>query len=178
MDDEDHASPAFGKGGMIIQGYRPGLVGRVTEMHAAFYSRHVGFGQFFESQVATGVAEFVGRLDKPYNGIWAAISDDRIIGSITIDGEDLGQDNAHLRWFILDENAQGRGLGRQLLSEAIMFCDRQNFAATRLWTFRGLDAARHLYESFGFRLVREAEGQQWGSKVTEQEFMRPSATNS
>ena len=33
----------------------------ITEMHAAFYARHAGFGQFFESQVATGVAEFAGR---------------------------------------------------------------------------------------------------------------------
>ena len=26
----------------------------------------------------------------------------------------------------------------------------------RLWTFRGLDPARNLYERFGFRLVRRA----------------------
>jgi len=158
---------------MISQGYRPGVVGRVTEMHALFYARHAGFGQFFESQVASGVSEFVGRLDRPCNGIWLALAQDRIIGSIAIDGEDLGQGHAHLRWFILDEHYQGRGLGRQLLTQALGFCDHQRFAATRLWTFKGLDAARHLYESCGFRQVQQAEGQQWGSKVTEQEFTRP-----
>ena len=53
----------------ISSGYMPGLVGRVAEMHAAFYSQHVGFGQFFESKVASGIAEFAGRLDQPCNGI-------------------------------------------------------------------------------------------------------------
>ena len=49
----------------ISAGYRPGIVGRVTEMHSAFYFKHSGFGQFFESQVASGLAEFVSRLDAP-----------------------------------------------------------------------------------------------------------------
>ncbi|GAA5235325.1 MarR family transcriptional regulator [Verticiella sediminum] len=156
----------------ISTGYRPGLVGRVTEMHAAFYSRHAGFGQFFESQVASGVAEFVGRLNEPGNGIWLATQNDRIVGSIAIDGQDLGNDEAHLRWFILDDGCRGSGVGRQLLEQAVAFCDRFGFAATRLWTFKGLDAARRLYEAFGFEQVDEAPGEQWGSTVVEQQFAR------
>ena len=67
-------------------GYRPGLVGRVEEMHGAFYARHSGFGQFFESQVASGVAEFAGRLEQPRNVIWSAVHGERIVGSLAIDG--------------------------------------------------------------------------------------------
>jgi hypothetical protein len=40
-----------------------------------------------------------------------------------------------------------------------------------LWTFAGLDAARHLYEKFGFRLAQEQIGEQWGAKVNEQKFV-------
>ena len=156
----------------ICSGYLPGLVGRVAEMHAVFYSRHSGFGQFFESQVASGVAEFVGRLNEPYNHIWVAIQDNRIVGSIAIDGQDLGNNNAHLRWFILDDGCRGKGVGRRLLAEAVAFCDQIGFAETQLWTFKGLDAARQLYESFGFVLVHEEEGNQWGSTVIEQQFTR------
>nr|WP_249364539.1 GNAT family N-acetyltransferase [Pseudomonas aeruginosa] len=90
-------------------------------MHAAFYSRHAEFGQFFESQVASGVAEFAGRLNTPCNGIWVATQNDRIVGSIAIDGEDLGNDQAHLRWFILDDGCRGSGIGRQLLEQAVTF---------------------------------------------------------
>lgn len=156
----------------INAGYRPGIIGRVAEMHAAFYSRHSGFGQFFESQVASGVAEFAGRLSEPRNQIWAATQSDRIVGSIAIDGQDLGNNQAHLRWFILDDGCRGGGVGRQLLSAAVSFCDRNGFDAIQLWTFKGLDAARRLYESFGFELANEEPGSQWGSEVIEQQFIR------
>jgi GNAT superfamily N-acetyltransferase len=160
----------------IVPGYRPGLVGRVAEMHAAFYSRHSGFGQFFESQVATGIAEFAGRLGEPCNGVWTAIQNDRIVGSIAIDGQDLGNRQAHLRWFILDDGCRGSGTGRKLIEAALDFCDRFGFSACQLWTFKGLDAARKLYESVGFKLVHEEDGHQWGSIVTEQQFTRVKPT--
>jgi hypothetical protein len=37
-------------------------------------------------------------------------------------------------------------------------------------TFKGLDAARALYDRAGFRLVAEATGSTWGREVTEQRF--------
>ncbi|GGP24851.1 MarR family transcriptional regulator [Silvimonas amylolytica] len=156
----------------IHTGYRPGLVGRIAQMHADFYSRHWDFGQFFESKVAAGAAEFMGRLHQPVNQIWSAIQNGRIVGSIAIDGQDLGSNEAHLRWFILDDGCRGTGVGRQLLANAIAFCDEHNFSATQLWTFKGLDAARRLYESFGFELTWEDTGSQWGYPVTEQRFTR------
>ncbi|QZY97671.1 bifunctional helix-turn-helix transcriptional regulator/GNAT family N-acetyltransferase [Pantoea dispersa] len=156
----------------VTEGYRPGMIARVTEMHASFYSRHSGFGQFFESQVATGMAEFSGRLDNPCNAIWLAESAGRIVGSIAIDGEHLGNNQAHLRWFILDDGCRGAGVGRRLLTAAVTFCDQQNFTAIQLWTFKGLDAARRLYESLGFELTQEEQGSQWGKAVTEQRFTR------
>jgi hypothetical protein len=39
-----------------------------------------------------------------------------------------------------------------------------------LWTFEGLPVARHLYEKFGFKLVEQFDGMQWGTKVIEQKF--------
>jgi len=156
----------------IASGYRSGVIGRITEMHASFYSKHSGFGQFFESQVAKGLAEFTSRLDKPCNQIWVALQNGKIVGSVAVDGEDLKNGEAHLRWFILDEAYRGSGIGRKLLEQAITFCDEQRFPAIQLWTFKGLDAARKLYESFAFTLKNEEEGTQWGSVVTEQQFTR------
>ncbi|CAI8889075.1 bifunctional helix-turn-helix transcriptional regulator/GNAT family N-acetyltransferase [Pseudomonas serboccidentalis] len=157
---------------LISAGYRPGLIGRVAQMHADYYSQHAGFGAVFESRVASGVAEFVGRLDQPCNQIWVATLNERIVGSIAIDGQDLGNHQAHLRWFILDDGCRGSGVGRQLLSAAVAFCDQQGFAAIQLWTFKGLDAARRLYEASGFELSKEEQGSQWGTLVTEQQFTR------
>ncbi|MBP2309978.1 GNAT family N-acetyltransferase [Azospirillum melinis] len=162
----------------IERGYRPGLIGRAVEMHAQFYARAHGFGAVFESRVAAGLAEFLPRLDRPCNAVWTALDGDRIVGTIAIDGEDLSGDApapriAHLRWFIVEDGRRGGGLGRRLLDEALAFADRAGFAETRLWTFRGLDAARRLYEAAGFVLAAESPGCQWGTEVTEQSFVRP-----
>ncbi|WP_345831464.1 helix-turn-helix domain-containing GNAT family N-acetyltransferase [Erwinia sp. HDF1-3R] len=156
----------------IVPGYRAGLIGRITEMHGSYYAREHDFGSFFESKVAAGLAEFSGRLEKPSNEIWLAIQNERIVGSVAIDGEDLGNNEAHLRWFILDDGCRGSGLGRKLISKAMKFCDEREFSAVQLWTFNKLTAARRLYESFGFELYKEWQGDQWGSTLTEQQFTR------
>jgi N-acetylglutamate synthase-like GNAT family acetyltransferase len=156
----------------IASGYQVGLIGRVTEMHMAYYAKSSGFGQRFESVVSAGLASFCDRLHHPKNQIWLALQDQHIVGSVAIDGEDLGSNIAHLRWFIMDDQVRGIGLGRQLLSMALQFVDEKQFDETHLWTFSGLNAARHLYESHGFQLMEEKMGNQWGTVVLEQRFCR------
>lgn len=156
----------------IANGYRTGLIGRCAEMHARYYARTAGFGAFFEGKVIGAMAEFILRLDRPVNGLWTALDGDSIVGTVAIDGEGLGAGVAHLRWFIVEEGYRGRGVGRQLLSEAASFCDRQRFPEIHLWTFKGLDAAKRLYEAFGFTLAEEFAGVQWGAEVTEQRYIR------
>jgi DNA-binding MarR family transcriptional regulator/GNAT superfamily N-acetyltransferase len=162
----------------IVAGHLPGAIGRITQMHADYYARHHGLGRVFESKVAAGLADFLGRLDHPDNQLWLAVDHGRIVGSVAIDGEDLGAPNAHLRWFILDEETRGAGVGRRLLSDALAFCDERGFETTQLWTFKGLDAARSLYEQFGFALSKQWSGNQWGVVLHEQHFVRrhPSAS--
>ena len=58
------------------------------------------------------------------------------------------------------------------MTSAMRFVDEQQFLETYLWTFKGLNSARHQHESFGFTLADEFAGNQWGSKVTEQRFIR------
>ena len=156
----------------IRPGYQTGLIARITQMHALFYARQAGFGQPFESVVATGLAEFCGRLERPANGIWTALRGEQTVGSVAIDGEDLGPGVAHLRWFIVDDSTRGLGAGRRLLQAALDFVDGRGYPETHLWTFSGLLAARRLYEAHGFRCVEERPGSQWGREVLEQRFVR------
>ncbi len=159
----------------IVAGYLPGAIGRVAEMHGRYYARTHGFGRFFEARVAGDMATFSARLDRPFNGLWLALDNGEIVGSVAVDGEDLGPGVGHLRWFILDDATRGAGVGRRLLAEAVSFCDRQHFSHVDLWTLRGLDAARKLYEDFGFTLAEEFVGEQWGKPITEQRFRREGA---
>ena len=111
----------------IETGYSPGLIGGGTILHASYYAQVAGFGRPFEAMVASGLAEFSGRLDRPCNAVWRAMRDGRIVGMIAIDGEDLGPGIAHLRWFIVDAEIRGRGVGRELLALALRFSDERGF---------------------------------------------------
>ncbi|MCQ4160739.1 helix-turn-helix domain-containing GNAT family N-acetyltransferase [Roseomonas sp. GC11] len=165
----------------IVPGYRPGLFGRLLELQARHYAATAGFGAAFEARVAAGMAEFVPRLGQGGGGqdgglgrnqVWAALRQGEVVGGIAIDGEDLGENLAHLRWFILAPGLRGAGVGRRLLASALAFCDAAGFRETRLWTFRGLDAARHLYEAQGFTLLSEYPATTWGPPIPEQFFSR------
>ena len=155
---------------MILTGYLPGAIGRIVELHAAYYHREWGFGLYFETRVAKEMSEFFNRFDETRDGFWIVCLDDRVEGGIAIDGVKGAIDGAHLRWFILSREIQGRGFGNKLMEEAISFCKMKDYRKVYLWTFEGLHMARHLYEKFGFKLVQQAEGAQWGKKVTEQKF--------
>jgi GNAT superfamily N-acetyltransferase len=154
----------------ILPGYCPGALGRIVELHANYYHLDWGFGFFFEARVAKDLSEFLGRFDGAHDGFWIVSLKDRIEGGIAIDGIKAMTDGAHLRWFILSPAVRGRGLGNRLMEEAISFCKKKDYRKVYLWTFEGLHVARYLYEKFGFKLVNQAEGTQWGKKVTEQKF--------
>lgn len=155
---------------VILKGYLPGAIGRIVELHGTYYHRNWGFGLFFESRVAKDMAEFFSRFDDSRDGFWTLWINDRVEGGIAIDGNNALTTGAHLRWFILSPEVQGRGLGNQLMEEAVFFCRKRDYKKVYLHTFEGLHPARHLYEKFGFRLISQNEGNQWGTRVTEQKF--------
>jgi len=154
----------------IENGYIPGVIGRITELHSTYYHDQWGFGLYFEAKVATELSEFLRRFDRTRDGMWLATVNGRVEGSIVIDGIDTQNEGAHLRWFILSDTLRGKGIGRELIRIAIDFCQGKGYEKIYLWTFEGLHAASHLYEQAGFRLVRQQRGVQWGAEVNEQYF--------
>jgi GNAT superfamily N-acetyltransferase len=154
----------------ITTDYVPGSLGRIIALHAEYYAAHWGFGALFETEVAADLAAFARDLPRPDSRLWLALLDGGLIGSVAIDGRHAANDGAHLRWFCLAPAAQGQGVGRALLRDALAFCRACGFARVYLHTFTGLDAARHLYEAHGFRLAHEASDDTWGTRVTEQRF--------
>ena len=47
----------------IHDGYIPGVVARLTELHTTYYGELWDLGAQFEAEMAEGIAEFVGRYD-------------------------------------------------------------------------------------------------------------------
>jgi GNAT superfamily N-acetyltransferase len=110
------------------------------------------------------------RYDEGRDSFWTALLGGRVEGSIAIDGIHAESEEAHLRWFIVSDALRGRGIGHRLMNGAIDFCRNKGYKRVYLWSFEGLDAARHVYEKVGFRLVEEHRGSQWGVEVNEQRF--------
>lgn len=154
-----------------LSGYYPGLIGKITELHAVYYFENWGFDVSFETQVARELSAFLTGFRPGRDGFWAALVNSVFTGSIAIDGSLSGKEGARIRWFIVEPGFQGLGVGGVLLRRAIQFCRDAGHKNVFLWTFRGLDAARTLYEREGFRLSVEKPVHQWGGEIIEEQFI-------
>ncbi|MDL2269477.1 GNAT family N-acetyltransferase [Desulfosarcina sp. OttesenSCG-928-A07] len=154
----------------IVTSYLPGAIGRIAELHGTYYAAHWNFGAFFEAKVATEFSAFIRDYQPDRDGLWLTVAGGRVEGGIVIDGARAADEGAHLRWFIASDPLRGKGTGKQLLQKAMKFCQEKGFPSVYLWTFEGLHAARHLYESVGFEMTCQRRGVQWGTCVNEQRF--------
>jgi GNAT superfamily N-acetyltransferase len=151
-------------------GYYPGVVGKITEVHALYYYEHWGFDASFETQVGRELSDFVSEFKEERDGLWVATQNGKFVGSVAIDGRDAYAEGARLRWFIVVSQLQGAGIGQKLISHAVEFCRAKQYPKIYLWTFEGLDAARRVYERENFRLIEEHDVNQWGQHIREQKF--------
>jgi len=174
----------------IQTGYVTGALGRVIELHELYYGKNWNLGLNFSREVAVEFTDFLGRYEDSGNRLWLVLADSddpceqTIMGSLVIDGgpNDEGEEGAklrfiddeekgaRLRWVVLVSELHGQGLGRELLDRAMTYCIDVGFERVYLWTFEGLEAARHLYEEHGFTLIEEVTRQDWGPKLTYQKF--------
>ena len=157
----------------IFTEFAPGSLGTIIALHGQHYAQNWGFGTFFEAKVAHELAAFAGRMASN-DLVLLAYDDERLAASIVLDLNDpvSGERGGHLRWFICAERCRGTGIGRKLMDRAMSHADEHSNGNVWLTTFAGLEPARHLYESYGFALAHEQEGEAWGTVVTEQEFCR------
>ena len=141
---------------VLIRTREPGDAGYVCYMHMKYYGERYGFKPVFEYYVMKGLAEFL--RDPGESRLWIAEIDNSIIGSIAIVKTPRG---AQLRWFLVDAEHQGNGIGRKLMNTAMQFCKERGYKHMFLWTTNILDAARHLYKEFGFKPVEENTNNEW-----------------
>ncbi|MET0390677.1 MAG: GNAT family N-acetyltransferase [Polyangiales bacterium] len=141
---------------VFVEGYRPGTIGRIAELHGVYYSAVLGLGLDFEGLMAREMQEFLQRYEPERELLLTAQVDGRIIGSIAVDavGTRMAErPDARLRWVIVDEAYQGRGIGKELLARALAFCKHAGYTRVFLWTVEGLPQSRALYDKAGFRVI-------------------------
>jgi GNAT superfamily N-acetyltransferase len=149
---------------------RAGDLGALVGHHGLLYAREYGVDSTFEAHVGAAVAE-AGRRGWPggREGVWIVEAEGAHAGSIALTEET--PDRAGVRWFVLDKELRGMGLGRRLLEEVLAEARAAGYAMVGLETFSELTTAAHLYREQGFELVSAETGPRWGrAAITYQRY--------
>ena len=147
---------------------RAGDIGHVVQRHGLIYAAEHGWDHRFEAYVAGPLSEFALHHDPARERLWLAELAGRIVGSIAI--VDGGADAAQLRWFLVEPDCRGMGVGRLLLDEALAFARASGRRRVFLWTVAGLDAAARLYRSAGFTLAESVASARWAAALVEERY--------
>lgn len=151
---------------IVIRTQRPGDAGYIAYRHGILYEKEYQLDKIFEQYVLESLITYL--KSKQNGNIWIAESDNRIVGFIGVSGID--KEIAQLRWFLIEPEFRGIGLGRQLMTLAMDFCRQKEFKQAFLWTFQELDAARHLYKNFGFNPTETVQNDIWKDGLIEEKW--------
>lgn len=146
----------------------PGDIGYVSWMHGTLYSKEYNFGLKFEAYVAAGLYEFYKNYDAEKDRVWVAEHNGRIIGFLLLMHRE--NDAAQLRFFILEPEYRGIGLGKKLTRLYMDFLEANNYRSCYLWTTNEQTVAAAIYKKMGFVLTDEVESTAFGKELTEQRY--------
>lgn len=152
----------------IIRRHRPGDIGWIIASHARFYAAEFGWDASFEVLVAEIAGAFLRDFKPGLEAGFIAEWHGEPVGSSIVVRED--EETARLRLVLVDKRAQGLGLGKRLVREAIAFARSAGYRRMVLWTNDILHAARAIYQAEGFRLVAEERHQSFGQDLVGQSW--------
>jgi len=146
---------------------QPGDIGYIIHMHGALYWKEYTYGIEFETYVAKGLCEFYERYDPQRSRVWICEHNDKMIGFLLL--MDRGQ-AAQLRYFLIEPEYRGIGLGSKLMDLYMDFLRGCGYQKSYLWTTHELTTAASLYKKFGFQLTAEKESTAFGKRLREQRY--------
>ena len=141
---------------------KPGEASYISYLHMKVYQELYQFRPIFEYYLLKGLSEFLH--NSAGSELWVTEAEGKIVGSIAVVKSDE-KGTAQLRWFVLDSQYQGLGIGRKLMQTALQFCKGAGYKRVFLWTVDILKAARHIYSSNGFQLTGEKANDEWADKT-------------
>ena len=147
---------------------KSGDLGYVIYRHGKLYNDENSYGLSFEAYVAKGLAEFYHSYDSEKDCIWVCEDVDKIVGFLLL--MHRNNDSAQLRYFYLEPEYRGIGLGNKLMQLFMDFLKEKGYKSAYLWTTNEQTTATKLYERYGFKLTEEKESDDFGKPLIEQRF--------
>jgi DNA-binding MarR family transcriptional regulator/GNAT superfamily N-acetyltransferase len=152
----------------ILRQPRPGDFGWIVQRHAELYAQEYGWREPFEGLCAQIVADFVNKFDATRERCWIAETGGENAGTVMLVND--GDGVARVRLLLVEPGARGLGIGARLVDETIRFARSAGYRKMTLWTHSLLTAARHIYQSAGFKLMRSEPHQSWGQPVVSEHY--------
>ncbi|MBV4357515.1 GNAT family N-acetyltransferase [Pinibacter aurantiacus] len=146
----------------------PGDLGYVIYRHGELYHSEYNYGISFETYVGAGLYEFYSSYDPAMDRVWICEHENKIVGFVLL----MHRENnaAQLRYFLIEPEYRGIGLGKKLMNLYIDFLKEKGYQSSYLWTTNELYSAASLYKRHGFELTEEKPSTAFGKPLMEQRY--------
>ncbi len=165
IDERRPAAPAHA---VVFREPRAGDFGWAVERHGAIYDAEFGWGPGFEGLVAELFGKFAQKHDPARERCWIAELNGERVGCVFV--VEREPDVAQLRCLLVEPKARGHGVGGNLVKACVEFARDAGYQRMMLWTNKGLDSARKIYEAVGFKLVEEQPHREFGPELIGQSW--------
>ncbi|MBR0959095.1 bifunctional helix-turn-helix transcriptional regulator/GNAT family N-acetyltransferase [Bradyrhizobium japonicum] len=147
----------------MLRSHRVGDMGWVISRQAAAYAAEYNWDISYEALVADICAQFIRNYDAAREHCWIAEAGGEPVGSIFL--VKATDEIAKLRLLLVEKKARGLGVGRALVEQCIQGARERGYSKMTLWTQSILVAARGIYQSAGFKLVKEEKHHSFGADL-------------
>ncbi|GMO32399.1 MULTISPECIES: bifunctional helix-turn-helix transcriptional regulator/GNAT family N-acetyltransferase [unclassified Bradyrhizobium] len=154
----------------MLRSHRVGDMGWVISRQAAAYAADYNWDISYEALVAEICAQFIKNYDAAREHCWIAEVGGEPVGSIFL--VKATNETAKLRLLQVEKKARGLGVGRALVEQCLQGARERGYGRMTLWTQSILVAARGIYQSAGFKLVKEEKHHSFGADLVGETWER------